>query len=145
MIPSVDSGEGPFRHDDIIYRRTLPWTASVHALLSALQAHGFVNAPLSGGYDAAWERVSFVPGGTGDLDENENIRSLEALRSAACLLRRYHDCTALFMRAMLEDQTWQLPPRPPFEVICHGDFAPYNVILNGGEVTDIIDFETAAR
>ncbi|PST64235.1 aminoglycoside phosphotransferase [Rhizobium sp. SEMIA4064] len=143
-MPSVDGGEGPFRHGDLIYRRTRPWTASVHALLSTLQSHGFVNAPFSGGYDAAWERVSFLPGETGDLDENENMRSMTALRSAARLLRRYHDCTALFMPPMLEkDQTWQLPPRPPFEVICHGDFAPYNVVLNSGEVTDIIDFETA--
>ncbi|WP_285872141.1 phosphotransferase [Rhizobium mayense] len=68
---------------------------------------------------------------------------MKALRSAARLLRRYHDCTALFMQPMLKDQKWQLPPRPPLEVICHGDFAPYNVVLNGGEVTGIIDFETA--
>ncbi|MBB4568544.1 phosphotransferase [Rhizobium leucaenae] len=71
------------------------------------------------------------------------MRSAKALQSAARLLRRYHDCTALFMRPMLEDQIWQLSPRPPFEVICHGDFAPYNVVLSGGEVTGIIDFEAA--
>ncbi|WFU09662.1 phosphotransferase [Rhizobium sp. CB3090] len=142
-MPSGDGGAGPFRHDDLVHRRTRPWTGSVHALLSALQSHDFTNAPLSAGYDATWERVSFLPGETGDLDENAAMRSMTALRSAARLLRRYHDCTALFMRPLLEDQTWQLPPRLPFEVICHGDFAPYNVVLNRDEVTDIIDFETA--
>lgn len=143
VIPNGESGEGPFRQGDLIYRRTRPWTASVHALLTTLHTHGFANAPLSAGYDAAWERVSFLPGETGDLDDNENMRSMEALQSAARLLRRYHDCTALLMRPMLEDQKWQLSPRPPFEVICHGDFAPYNIVLTGSEVTGIIDFETA--
>ncbi|MEF0939464.1 phosphotransferase [Rhizobium sp. BR 362] len=138
-----DIGEGPFRLDDLICRRTRPWTGSVHALLSALQSHGFANAPLSAGYDGTWERVSFLPGETGDLDESETMRSMKALQSAARLLRRYHDYTGLFMRPMLEDQIWQLPPRPPFEVICHGDFAPYNVVLSGGELIGIIDFETA--
>jgi hypothetical protein len=143
VIPTGDSGEGPFRHDDFIYRPTHPWTASVHALLTALQTHGFANAPLSAGYNAAWEKVRFLPGVTGDLDENENMRSMKALQSAARLLRRYHDCTAQFVGLLLKDQKWQLPPQTPFEIICHGDFAPYNVVLNDGEVTGIIDFETA--
>ena len=144
MIPAGDGGEGPFRQDDFIYRPTRPWTASVHALLAALQTHGFANAPSSAGYDATWEKVSFLPGVTGDLHENENMRSLQVLQSAAHLLRRYHDCTAQFVGLLLlEDQKWQLPSRKPFEIICHGDFAPYNVVLNDGEVTDIIDFETA--
>ncbi|MDL2408314.1 aminoglycoside phosphotransferase family protein [Rhizobium calliandrae] len=143
VIPSKDDGEGPVRHDDLVYRRTRPWTASVHSLLIALQRHDFANAPLSAGHDATWERASFLPGETGDLGDNENMRSMRVLQSAARLLRRYHDCTALFMRSMLEDQKWQLPPRLPFEVICHGDFAPYNVVLNSGAATGIIDFETA--
>jgi Ser/Thr protein kinase RdoA (MazF antagonist) len=37
----------------------------------------------------------------------------------------------------------QLPPRPPFEVVCHGDFAPYNVVLENNRAIGIIDFDTA--
>ncbi|MQB43988.1 aminoglycoside phosphotransferase family protein [Rhizobium sp. ICMP 5592] len=138
-----DGIEGPFRRGDFIHRRTQPWTAGVHALLVALRTHGFANAPLSAGYDGMWEKVSFLPGLTGDLAECEAMRSETALRSAASLLRLYHDCTALFLPEMAARQEWQLSPRVPVEVICHGDFAPYNVVLNAGVVTGIIDFETA--
>ncbi|MEZ2222319.1 phosphotransferase [Rhizobium sp. RCC_161_2] len=145
---TVDGGEengieGPFRRGEFIHRHTRPWTASVHALLVGLRSHGFTNAPLSAGYDAVWEKVSFLPGTTGDLDECEDMRSETALRSAASLLRRYHDCTALFLSEMAAWQEWQMSSRRPIEVICHGDFAPYNVVLNEGAVTGIIDFETA--
>jgi hypothetical protein len=138
-----DGIEGPFRRGDFIHRRTRPWTASVHALLMALRTHGFADAPLSAGYDGMWEKVSFLPGVTGDLDACKAMRSETALRSAAFLLRRYHDCTALFLSEKAVEQEWQLSPRAPIEVICHGDFAPYNVVMSDGAVTGIIDFETA--
>ncbi|CAN7190706.1 aminoglycoside phosphotransferase family protein [Rhizobium rhizogenes] len=143
MVLTMEEGDGPFRRGDFIVRPARPWTADVQALLAALHGHGFTNAPLSAGYDAVWERVSFLPGLTGDLDDSEDMRSETALRSAASLLRRYHDCTMLFLSEMAAEQEWQVSPRMPIEVICHGDFAPYNVVLNEGVVTGIIDFETA--
>ncbi|MGG6897321.1 phosphotransferase enzyme family protein [Rhizobium sp. BR 315] len=134
---------GPFREGDSVLRPVRPWTASIHALLAALRRHGFAAAPLPQGFDEVWERVAYLPGTTGDLDDNEEMRSERALRSAASLLRRYHDCSRLPLRDLAVDGLWQLPARAPAEVICHGDFAPYNVVLNDGEVTGIIDFETA--
>lgn len=139
----MGDGEGPFRKGDHILRPVRPWTAGVQALLAALRAHDFTDAPMPAGYDATWERVSFLPGLTGDLDTSENMRSLRVLRSAAALLRRYHDCSALFVGQLAAAYSWQLPARTPAEVFCHGDFAPYNVVLNDGAATGIIDFETA--
>ena len=139
----ASESDGPFRWGDIVLRPVRPWTVSVHALLASLRRHGFAAAPLPRGCDAEWERVTYLPGATGDLDENVEMRSELALRSAASLLRRYHDCSALSLPELAVDCTWQLPAREPSEVICHGDFAPYNVVLNDGEVTGIIDFETA--
>lgn len=140
---TMEEGEHPFRKGDVIFRPARTWTASVQALLAALHAHGFTQTPVPAGYDAEWEKVSFLPGLTGDLDDSEEMRSEMALRSAASLLRRYHDCTALLLPEMAAQQEWQLSPRAPVEVICHGDFAPYNVVLNESVVTGIIDFETA--
>lgn len=140
---TMEEGEAPFRKGDVIVRPARPWSAAVQALLAALRAHGFTQAPAPAGYDAVWEKVSFLPGLTGDLGECGEMRSDKALRSAASLLRRYHDCTAAFLAAMAAEQEWQLSPRAPLEVVCHGDFAPYNVVLNDGAVTGIIDFETA--
>ena len=36
-----------------------------------------------------------------------------------------------------------LPTREPAEVVCHGDYAPYNVVLQGNQAVAIIDFDTA--
>lgn len=140
---TMEEGDGPFRRGDFILRPVRPWTAAVQGLLAALHRHGFPYAPMPAGYDAVWEKVSFLPGMTGDLDDSEAMRSETALRSAASLLRCYHDCTALFLPEMAAQQQWQLSPRAPIEVICHGDFAPYNVVLNEGVVTGIVDFEAA--
>ena len=139
----ISESQGPFRDGDLVLRPVRPWTSSVHALLAALQRHGFVAAPLPAGFDALWEKVTYLPGTTGDIDDNAGMRSEPVLRSAGSLLRHYHDCSVLFLRDLATDRIWQLPARAPREVICHGDFAPYNVVLNGGEVTGIIDFETA--
>ncbi|ASW05705.1 MULTISPECIES: aminoglycoside phosphotransferase family protein [unclassified Rhizobium] len=137
------TGDEPFRQGDFIVRPAAAWTPGVHALLAALHRYGFNAAPISAGYDGAWERVTYLPGDTGDLDDRTDMRSEMALRSAASLLRRYHDCSSLFAKGLEADHTWQLPARSPCEVICHGDFAPYNVVLNDGEVAGIIDFEAA--
>ena len=141
MLTATD-GE-PFRQGNLIVRPARPWTPGVHALLAALHRNGFEAAPLPDGYDELWERVTYLPGDTGDFDNCTDMRSEKALRSAASLLRRYHDCSALFAGNLEADHLWQLPARPPCEVICHGDFAPYNVVLNDGEAIGIIDFETA--
>lgn len=137
------TGGGPFRLGDLIVRPAAAWTPGVHALLAALHRHGFDAAPISAGYDEAFERVTYLPGDTGDLDDRTDMRGEMALQSAAALLRRYHDCSALFAKSLAASYAWQLPARSPCEVICHGDFAPYNVVLNDGEVTGVIDFEAA--
>jgi Ser/Thr protein kinase RdoA (MazF antagonist) len=137
------TGSEPFRQGDLIVRPAAAWTPGVHALLTALHRHGFHAVPHSAGYDEAWERVSYLPGDTGELDEHVAMRGERALRSAASLLRHYHNCSALFAKSLETSYEWQLPARSPCEVICHGDFAPYNVVLNDGEVTGLIDFEAA--
>ncbi len=135
--------QGPHRDGDTVIRQAFPWTPSVHALLAALREHGFTAAPAPISFDATWERVSYLPGATGDLDSSGEMRTEKALRSAAILLRHYHDCSALLLPRLEKERAWQLSFREPAEVICHGDFAPYNVVLNDGEVTGIIDFEAA--
>lgn len=137
-----EAGEGPYIRDGLVWRRTRPWSPNIHLLLAHLHANGFAAAPRASGYDDIWERVTFLDGRTADLDLDHEARSGHALTSAARLLRRLHDCTVGFAAAH-SGEIWQLPARAPFEVICHGDFAPYNVVFTGQEVSGIIDFETA--
>ena len=53
----------------------------------------------------------------------------------------YHDATAGFDRA---GRVWALPAREPAEVICHNDFAPYNLVFRDGLPVGAIDFEAAS-
>jgi Ser/Thr protein kinase RdoA (MazF antagonist) len=67
----------------------------------------------------------------------------EVLIAAARLLRRFHDATIGY--APLPGATWQLtyPDRKQHEVICHNDFAPYNVLFVDGLPRALIDFDNA--
>ncbi|WP_086998030.1 aminoglycoside phosphotransferase family protein [Rhizobium sullae] len=139
-MPTDETGPGPILRDGLVWRATRPWTTNVHALLEHVKQGGFDAAPRSAGYDENFERVTFIEGESGDLD-NLQMRSVTVLTSAARLLRIYHDCSASFQP--LAEGIWQLKPQPPFEVICHGDFAPYNVVIHAGKAIGIIDFEAA--
>jgi aminoglycoside phosphotransferase (APT) family kinase protein len=43
-----------------------------------------------------------------------------------------------------EDRVWQSPPHEPTEIVCHNDFAPYNLTFQDGEAVGVIDFDTAS-
>jgi aminoglycoside phosphotransferase (APT) family kinase protein len=139
---NAESGDGPFLRDGLVWRRVRLWSAGVQALLGHLHANGFEAAPRAAGVDQAWERVTFLDGKTGDIETDAEMQSAAVLASAARLLCRYHCCAAP-VAVEWASRAWQSSPRAPFETICHGDFAPYNVVLRDGEVSGIIDFETA--
>ena len=43
----------------------------------------------------------------------------------------------------VDEALWQAVTRQPVEVICHGDFAPYNCVFEHGELVGVIDFDHA--
>ena len=63
------------------------------------------------------------------------------LDACAALLRALHDATAGFAR---EGRTWQLAAHEPDEVVCHNDFAPYNLVFRDGLPVAAIDFGAAS-
>lgn len=133
-----------FKRDDVVVRPFGPWSSAVHKLLAHLHQSGFKAAPQPLGFDNQGnELVSFVEGVVHNGLSDPEARSAEALQSAAKLLRRYHDTTVYFLTLETIALSWMLPAQEPFEVLCHGDYAPYNVTQQGGEVVGIIDFDTA--
>jgi Ser/Thr protein kinase RdoA (MazF antagonist) len=56
------------------------------------------------------------------------------------MLREYHDATAGFPLP----GPWRLPAHEPAEVICHNDFAPYNLVFRDGRPAGAIDFDAAS-
>lgn len=127
----------------VTVRRTAqPWSSTVGAMLSALRAVGFEGAPAFHGFDDRGREVlDFIPGDVGNYPLTQDVRSEIAADSAAGLLRRFHDASALLVDALPAD--WQSAALDPVEVICHGDFAPYNCVFRGDRVVGIIDFDTA--
>ena len=131
------------RVGDTVIRPAGEHTASVHRLLRHLRSSGFTRGPEPLAYeqDKDTETLSFVPGEVSGYPLAESFTTERALVSAARLLRSYHDATADF--APTQQDRWDLPVQHPAEVICHGDFAPYNCVVNNGAVTGLFDFDTA--
>jgi hypothetical protein len=85
------------------------------------------------------EILSFLEGETGTptyiwQDEKPVI-------AAANLLRRYHDATLDFARN--DSMYWGItyPDASRHEVICHNDFAPYNLIFRHQIPVAVVDFD----
>lgn len=118
-------------------------TPSVHRLLVHLREQGFERAPEVVDLDdaAQTETLTFLAGEVGTFPLAEIFRSDLTLIAAATLLRSYHDATVGF--PVESTDVWFLPPTEPAEVICHGDFAPYNCAMRADGQLQVFDFDTA--
>lgn len=132
------------RSGGLVHRPSGYWSPSVHLLLKHLRNVGFRAAPEPCGFDDHGnEALTFIAGEVSNYPYSSTVTSQEALETAARLLRIYHDASASFLRIAVQDLPWMLPSQQPVEVICHGDYAPYNVVLHGSTAVAIIDFDTA--
>ena len=144
MQKLIGGRDGITRVGKLVYRPAGLWSEQVQRLLYYVRMQRFVKVPKPFGFDEQGrEVVSFLPGEVSNYPLSANAASLQALTSAAKLLRGYHDASIGFLATPHKPMNWQFPPRSPSEVICHGDFAPYNVVLNGRKAVGIIDFDTA--
>lgn len=115
---------------------------AVHALLAHLERVGFPYSPRLLGVDGRGrEALTYLPGASGRCGWAQVVPDA-GLRAFARLLRAYHDAVADFV-APVHD--WALRPRPARagEVICHGDFGPWNVVWDGGRPVGLLDFDFA--
>lgn len=128
-----------------VYRPVSPWSRQVHKFLYFLQKSGFDKVPEPLGFNSeGQEIVRFVKGVTSDYPLPKDIRSNEVLISSAKFLRSYHDVSQKFLLSdLFSEEGWMFPCRKPQEVICHNDFAPYNICFKGKRVVGVIDFDTA--
>ncbi len=121
---------------DTVRRQPSKHSATHHRLLDHLAGHGFDAAPRFLGQDTKGRDIlTFLEGDTGfPADMWTNNAPLVA---AASLLKRYHAATVGFAT---EGATWA-QQNTPAEVICHNDFAPYNMVFRDGLPYAIIDFD----
>ena len=125
-------------------RRTAgPWTPTIHALLRHVRAAGFTEAPEPLGLDEQGrEIIALVPGRPGLYPLPAFMFSDATLKSVARALRRFHEATSGFTAPARA--RWQWPAQEPFEVVCHNDWAPYNLMFEGERLTGVIDFDLAS-
>lgn len=92
----------------------------MHQLLASLPA-GIGPRPVS--VEGDWEVVTRIDGVVGERPLSDDVRSDEALASAARLLRRFHDAAG---------------------AVCHNDVGPWNVVFQGRQAVGLIDWDLAA-
>ncbi|MFM2642517.1 aminoglycoside phosphotransferase family protein [Vibrio chagasii] len=133
-----------YRDGEVVYRPLQPWSPTIHLILKHLERENVDECPRFLGVNQEQEVLSFVVGNTYNYPLVGAIASVDALTSAGKLLRKIHDLTVpLLEQVDVNAHKWMLEPREPFEVICHGDFTPYNVALSENTVIGVFDFDTA--
>ncbi|MBF4436120.1 aminoglycoside phosphotransferase family protein [Vibrio anguillarum] len=133
-----------YRDGEVVYRPLQSWSPTIHLILKHLERAKVDESPKFLGVNQDQEILSFVAGNTYNYPLVGAIATNEALISAGKLLRKIHDSTASLLEQLdVDEYQWMLEPREPFEVICHGDFTPYNVALSGCTVVGVFDFDTA--
>lgn len=107
----------------------------IRALLTHLAAAGFAGSPRFLGVDEKGRDIlSFIEGEVpAELGWHEDA----TLRSAARLIRSYHDATVGLLSSSPNGS-------PVFEVVCHNDLSPCNFVFSAGIPMAIIDFDAAA-
>jgi Phosphotransferase enzyme family len=131
------------RVGDRVYRPAGWWTPAVHALLEHLQANGFRYAPqVLGVDDQGREMLSYIPGRSGREGWAAIVED-RGLVSFARLLRDYHDTVRGYR--LPAGTVWACSEAPlgAGELICHGDFGPWNLVWQGSQPVGILDWDMA--
>ncbi|MEM7539250.1 MAG: aminoglycoside phosphotransferase family protein [Chloroflexota bacterium] len=129
------------RIDSTVRRTMQPWSATIHHLYQHLDAQGFSGCPKFLGIDEQGREIlSYLEGEVGFVPYRWRE---DGLVQVAELLRAYHDATIDYVPPV--DAHWQYVYLDParHEVICHNDFAPYNMIFRNQLPYAVIDFDLA--
>jgi hypothetical protein len=132
------------RIQDTVHRPSGPWSPTVHALLAHVRTRGFTLGPEPLGFDEQGREVlSFVAGQTvGDtLPWPDWVWGEDLLAQVGRAAALYHRSVADFRPAGQLPWRWGPAELGPEEIVCHHDLAPYNVVVRGGRLEGIIDWD----
>ncbi|TRZ39694.1 aminoglycoside phosphotransferase [Niallia circulans] len=131
------------RFGNTVRRDLKPGSDKIHKLLVHLENKGFGYAPRFLGIDEKnREILTYIEGEAGNYPLKKYMWSDDVLKDIANMLRLYHDAVSDF--SLLNE--WKPMDNTPdkTEVICHNDFAVYNIIFYDEKPVGIIDFDVAA-
>lgn len=124
-----------------VLREAGPWTPTIQRLLAHLREEGVTWCPEPRGWTGdGREQVQYLKGKVPSYPLPEWVYDEENLVKAAQWLRQLHDATVDYDDP---EARWRRSPRKPVEVICHNDFAPYNMVFRDHELVGIIDWDFA--
>jgi hypothetical protein len=128
---------------DQVVRPAYPWAPTIHALLRYVTANGFDSVPRPIGVSDGTETLGSIPGESGPAGWAKIVAE-DGLRTLARFLRRYHEATVGF-ESPVQGAPWAFRSGAarPGEVICHGDFGPWNVVWRGHQPVGLLDFDFA--
>lgn len=125
-----------------VLREAGPWTPTIQRLLAHLRAAGITWCPEPRGWTGdGREQLSYLKGKVPTYPLPDWVYDEEILVTAATWLRQLHDATEGYVDA---EARWRRPTRKPVEVICHNDFAAYNMVFRDHELVGVIDWDLAA-
>lgn len=131
-----------FKIANKVVRPANEWTKTVHDFLKFVKEEGADFVPIPYGIEGGNEIVSFIEGDVYNDPLPTFFSDDKTIISAAVLLSKFHEYSARYISKITDDCIWMLEPQYPIEVICHGDFAPYNTVFIKQQATAIIDFDT---
>jgi len=133
---------GAVRVGDSVRRHAGAWTPTIQRLLGHLSDQGLTWIPRPLGQDERGrDSLTYLPGLVPQYPLPEWIWHDDVLTTAARLVAQLHEASTGFDT---HGAVWQLPAHEPAEVICHNDFAPYNMVFTDERLTGVIDWDTAS-
>ncbi|MFD9627136.1 phosphotransferase [Peribacillus muralis] len=131
-----------YRSGNTVRRDLKSNSKRIHGLLTHLEHKGYEYAPKYLGIDEKGREIlSYIEGEAGNYPVKKYMWSNEVLRAIAEMLRQYHDSVSDFSF----EANWQsidYTPQPA-EILCHNDFALYNIVFQKERPMGIIDFDVA--
>jgi len=129
------------RDGGTVRRPLQPWSASVQELLKYLEAVDFP-APRVISVEDDEEILSWIEGESGS-DGWAKVTSDDGVRSWGRFLRDYHDAVADYQPS--EQSIWSSGAATceNGQIVCHGDFGPWNAVWREGAPVALIDWDHA--
>lgn len=94
------------------------------------------------GFDGSGREILSYLHGTCEISDTA-WQSQGILLSAATILREMHDISTQYPQTDFDRWAYSFPDEAKHEVICHNDFGLYNLVVNDGHCSGVIDFDLA--